>query len=104
MIDGARDRVRRAFVMGLAALALAALAAVALPSMASAQPQPYGANNYDTFYNILPPGQNGFDNLSELAQYKANGSRPAHNDDQLGMYHALTSAAPNVKSSQITNY
>jgi len=80
------------------------IAAIAFPGATAAQVQPYGTNNYGTFYNILPPGENGFDNVAELGQYKAHGTRPAHNDDQLGMYHALTTAAPNIKASQISDY
>ena len=58
------------------------------------QPQPYGTNDFGGFRNILPPGQNGFDNLTQLGAFEATGARPAHNDDQLGMYANLVHAVP----------
>jgi len=85
--------------------ALLALAcALTAPAISSAQVQPYGTNNYGTFYNILPPGTNGTDTLAQLLAFEANGTRPEHNNDQLGMYSALTTAAPNIQASQITDY
>ncbi|HWF72974.1 MAG TPA: penicillin acylase family protein, partial [Solirubrobacteraceae bacterium] len=85
-------------------LAAAALLAVAVPAPAAAQVQPYGTNNYGTFYNVLPPGTNGLDNALALAVYEATGARPAHNNDQLGMYSSLTTAAPNIQASQISSF
>jgi acyl-homoserine lactone acylase PvdQ len=95
-------RTHRISPAGALAAALAALALAA--PVAGAQVQPYGADNYGSFYNILPPGANGTDTLAQLALFRAAGTRPAHNDDQLGMYHALTTAAPNIQASQITDY
>ena len=61
-----------------AALALAALAlSLVLAPGASAQVQPYGTNDNGYFNNVLPPGQNGFDNALALAQYEANKTVPA---------------------------
>jgi acyl-homoserine lactone acylase PvdQ len=74
------------------------------PGVAHAQVEPYGTDNYGSFYNILPPGTNGFDNALQLAAFEAAGARPAHNDDQLSMYSNLTTAAPNIQASQITKY
>jgi acyl-homoserine lactone acylase PvdQ len=84
------------------ALALAAIAAS--PAAAAPAPEPYGAHDAGGFRNILPPGQNGFDNASQLAAFQLNGSRPPHNDDQLGMYGNLVYAAPNLKASQLSKY
>ncbi len=67
-------------------------------------PQPYGTNDYGGFRNVLPPGQNGFDNLPQLAAFEATGQRPAHNDDQLGMYANLVHAVPGLTAGQIPNY
>ena len=85
------------------ALALAALAFALAPS-ASAQVQPYGANDNGYFNNILPPGENGFDNALQLAQYEANKTYPPHNNDQLQMYSNLTTAAPNIQESQLGQF
>jgi len=86
-------------------------AALLAPAAAAAQPQPYQAGEYGTFYNILPAGQNGFDNDAQLAAFEAatksnssNPPRPPHNIDQLSMYHSLTQAAPGIQASQITDY
>jgi acyl-homoserine lactone acylase PvdQ len=84
-----------------------ALAMVVVPSTswaASNPVQPYGTNDFGGFRNILPPGTNGLDNIVQLAAFKAFGHRPPHNDDQLAMYHDLTTAAPNILESQIGNF
>jgi acyl-homoserine lactone acylase PvdQ len=68
------------------------------------QPQPYGANDGGGFRNILPPGENGFDNGPQLAAFEAGKARPPHNDDQLGMYSNLIYAAPGLTAAQIPGY
>jgi acyl-homoserine lactone acylase PvdQ len=84
---------------------LVALAALLIgPATAAAQVQPYGTGNAGTFYNILPPGTNGFDNAAQLAAFEAAKQRPPHEVDQLGMYHGLTTAAPNIQTADITRY
>ncbi|HEX6458529.1 MAG TPA: penicillin acylase family protein [Thermoleophilaceae bacterium] len=67
-------------------------------------PQPYGANDGGGFRNILPPGENGFDNAAQLAAFEATKARPPHNDDQLGMYSNLIYAAPGLTEAQIPSY
>src|SRR3954462_8768522 len=42
--------------------------------------------------NVLPPGANGLSNLAELGAFLTTGARPAHNDDQLGLYAGLLRA------------
>jgi acyl-homoserine lactone acylase PvdQ len=86
-------------------LALAVfLTALIAPSLAAAQVEPYGTNNYGTFYNILPAGTNGTDTLSQLVAFEANKTYPPHSNDQLGMYSALTTAAPSIQAAQIPDY
>jgi acyl-homoserine lactone acylase PvdQ len=80
------------------------LAALIAPSVAAAQVEPYGTDNYGTFYNILPAGTNGTDTLAQLLAFKANGTYPPYSNDQLGMYSALTTAAPNIQAAQIPDY
>ena len=87
---------RVAVIFGVLALAFALAAA-------SAQVQPYGTNDYGGFRNILPPGENGFDDLAQAAAFKANGTYPPHANDQLGMYSNLTTAAP-ITESQIPDF
>src|SRR3981189_392520 len=87
------------------ALALAALAlTLVLAPGASAQVEPYGSGDNGYFNNILPPGENGFDNAVQLAQYEANKAYPSHNNDQLQMYSDLTTAAPNIQASQLGHF
>ena len=87
---------------------MAVLAAVvawaAAAASAAAQVQPYGTDDHGTFYDVLPPGTNGLVDALDLASYELTGTRPPHNDDQLAMYSNLTTAAPNVQASQLTQY
>ena len=76
---------------------------LALAPAAYAQVEPYGYNDYGGFRNILPPGQSGFDNLLQAAQFKAAGTYPPHSNDQLGMYSNLTTAVP-ITEAQIPQF
>ena len=91
--------IRRACVAASVLIALAIA-----PAAASGQVEPYGTNDSGGFRNILPPGTNGFDDLAQLLQFETTGARPPHNNDQLGMYSSLTTAAPNIATSQIGDY
>jgi acyl-homoserine lactone acylase PvdQ len=99
-------RTLAALVVAVAALTLAAPAGAQLPTLLGGgpAPQPYGTNDYGGFRDVLPPGTNGFDNAVQLAGFEATGSRPPHNDDQLGMYSDLLFAAPNLQASDIGRY
>jgi acyl-homoserine lactone acylase PvdQ len=86
-------------------LGLWAVPARALPlPTGGPQPQPYGTNDYGGFRNILPPGQNGFDNLTQLGAFETSGQRPEHNDDQLAMYANLVHAVPGLTAAQLSDY
>lgn len=86
-------------VVGAFALALA----LAFAPAAAAQVEPYGYDDYGGFHNILPPGQNGLDTLTQAAQFKAAGTYPPHSNDQLGMYSDLTTAVP-ITEAQIPQF
>ncbi len=86
-------------VVGAFALALA----LAFAPAAAAQVEPYGYDDYGGFRNILPPGQNGLDTLTQAAQFKAAGTYPPHSNDQLGMYSNLTTAVP-ITEAQIPQF
>src|SRR3954467_14754355 len=60
-------------------LAIAGLLALAAPAPAATPP----------VRNVLPPGANGLSNLLELGAFLTTHARPAHNDDQLGLYATL---------------
>jgi hypothetical protein len=85
-------------------IAAAALTLFVLASPASAQVQPYGANDYGGFRNILPPGEGSTVNALGLAQFELNGTLPPHYDDQRLMYQNLIHATPGLTAGQIDDY
>src|SRR3954451_21598877 len=93
----------------VAALAGALLAV--LPAAASAQlpvsgPAPGGYREHDAggFLNVLPPGENGFDNALDLAAFEANGSPPVHSSEQLPLYRDLLTGYPALTADTLTSY
>ena len=94
----------RCVAAGVVSFVLIGLGGLGGPAVASAQVQPYGTNDYGYFNNVLPPGENGFDNALQLGQFEAAKTYPAHNNDQLQMYSSLTTAAPNIQASQIGQF
>lgn len=87
-----------------AALAGLLLAALLGPATASAAPQPYGANDAGGFLNVLPPGENGLDNLSQLFAFRGTGVLPPHFADQQHLYEDLLYAAPTLTDGQVPLY
>jgi acyl-homoserine lactone acylase PvdQ len=87
-------------------LVLAALvsALVAAPAAAAPSPQPYQSLDGRGFFNILPPGEHGTDNAADAALFGALGTRPAHNNDQLGMYGDLVYASPGLQRQDLEKY
>ena len=67
-------------------------------------PTPYGTNDAGGFRDILPPGTNGLVNPLQLIAFEATGARPAHNDDQLGMYASLAQATPGLADADLPKY
>ncbi|HUE27506.1 MAG TPA: penicillin acylase family protein, partial [Solirubrobacteraceae bacterium] len=80
------------------------LIALGAPALATAQVLPYGANDYGYFNSVLPPGENGFDNLTQLGQFETSKTYPPHSNDQLQMYSSLTTAAPHIQATQIGRF
>ena len=57
---------------------LAGIAASCVPAApAPAQVQPYRANDFGGFQDVLPPGTDGSANLVELAAFLGTGARTA---------------------------
>ncbi|MEU6394277.1 penicillin acylase family protein [Streptomyces sp. NPDC046939] len=54
--------------------------------------------------DILPPGANGSATLAEILAHKLLGTQPAHADDQLGPYDALSSGYPSLTDDTLTNF
>jgi acyl-homoserine lactone acylase PvdQ len=108
--NGARVRL-----IALAATAILVLAVGTAPSLAaqprallppptSANPATYGLNDAGGFLNVLPPGEAGVDNAGDLALFEANGTIPAHFDDQMPLYQNLVYADPTLTDAQVPSY
>jgi acyl-homoserine lactone acylase PvdQ len=54
--------------------------------------------------SILPPGENGLVNGSDLLKYEATGARPSGNQDQLSMYANLLYGAKTLTNSTLKNF
>ena len=54
--------------------------------------------------NIVPPGQTGLYNTTDVLSFEASGTRPAHTDDQRAMYADLLKVAPTLTASQLLQY
>ena len=83
--------MRRLSVAVVAACLVAALA----PATGAQTPEPTFQGNGDAggFLNVMPPGQDGVLNAAEAARYQADGTTPAHFNDQTAMYGDLVYAA-----------
>jgi len=76
--------------------------------------QPYGTGDGGGFRNILPPGQNGFANGPQLAEFFAtcpppktncpDARRPPHSSDQLRMYGDLVYHSPGLRPGDIASF
>jgi acyl-homoserine lactone acylase PvdQ len=75
-----------------------------VPRALAAAPQPYGTNDAGGFRNVLPPGENGLDNLPQLLAFKGPGLLPPHFADQQPLYENLLYAAPTLTEAEIPNY
>jgi acyl-homoserine lactone acylase PvdQ len=93
------SRASRAIAVTAAAFSLALL-----PAVASAQVQPYQANDYGGFRNVLPPGTKGSFNSTEFGQFQLGGTYPPHATDQLSMYEDLVYATPGLNANDIESY
>ncbi|MGH2957788.1 MAG: penicillin acylase family protein [Solirubrobacterales bacterium] len=94
--------MRRQATATIATAAL--LTACALAPNASAQVQPYRANDFGGFRNILPPGQGQTVNGAEAAAFLGGGTLPENYDDQREMYGDLVFASPGLSSAQIDQF
>jgi acyl-homoserine lactone acylase PvdQ len=80
--------------------ATSAAASVATPSVA------YRANDYadGQAMSILPPGENGLVNATDLARFELTKARPAGSDNQLGKYTNLIYGSQNLTDAGLSNY
>lgn len=54
--------------------------------------------------DILPPGNNGNDTLTQLLAYEALKTKPAHTDDQLGKYASLVDGYTGLTEGKLSTY
>ncbi|MEO7198310.1 MAG: penicillin acylase family protein [Solirubrobacterales bacterium] len=92
-----------------AAIALVGALALGVPALARATPPSPGAYQQDDYapgraFNIVPPGQVGFESAIDAASFLATGTRPPHQYDQNDMYANLVYATPGLQDSQILDY
>jgi acyl-homoserine lactone acylase PvdQ len=90
----------------LTLVAVAAACALAPAAAHAAAPvEPYRTNDFGGFHDVLPPGTNGLANATGIAAFLGpTHARPAHNDDQLGMYRDLMYAAPGLQAADLGKY
>jgi acyl-homoserine lactone acylase PvdQ len=73
--------------------------------LATAAPAPYGANDAGGFRNVLPPGENGLDTLSQVFAFKGPEKLiPPHFADQQPLYENLLYGSPGLTEAQIPNF
>jgi acyl-homoserine lactone acylase PvdQ len=84
--------------------AVVVAACLSIPATAGAEVQAYGTNDAGGFRNVLPAGENGLDNATQLAEFQANGTYPPHFTDQLPLYANLLYASPTLTNEQIPSY
>lgn len=90
---------------GRAAAALVILAVAALGAgPASAAVTPYGTDDAGGFRDVLPPGTNGLNTLTDFAAFTALSARPPHSFDQLPLYRDLLYASPTLTDAQVPSY
>src|SRR4051812_2689511 len=97
--------IRRVAALTAALTALVATPAAAqLPATEGPTPSAYRANDAGGFLNVLPPGENGFDNALDLAQFEASGARPVHSSDQLPLYRDLLTGYPQLNADKLSDF
>jgi acyl-homoserine lactone acylase PvdQ len=91
-------RVRRILPALVAALVVSASVIVPASSRPPAIDDPGG------FWNILPAGQEGTANVADAAAFLGGDARPAHWDDQVGMYDRLAREWPDLNARRLDRY
>jgi acyl-homoserine lactone acylase PvdQ len=76
---------------------------LAVPA-AHAASQPYGTNDAGGFRNVLPPGENGLDTLSQIFAFRGLGLVPPHYADQQPLYENLVYGAPELSDEKVGSY
>src|SRR3954453_6194578 len=98
------DFRRVAVLAGALLVLLPAVAWAQLPVTGGPPAGAYREHDAGGFLNVLPPGENGFDNALDLAAFEANGSRPPHRSHQLPLYRDLLTGYPAMTEDTLTSY
>ncbi|MEU3739372.1 penicillin acylase family protein [Streptomyces sp. NPDC032198] len=96
--------VRLRTLTATAALALAASLLAPQPGAAADEPPPAADYCEGQCADVLPPGANGNATLAEILAHRLLGTQPAHADDQLGPYDALSSGYPSLTDDKLTEF
>src|SRR5881398_1193453 len=95
---------RRVAVLAVALITLTAAPANAQLPTSGPLPEAYQANDFGGFRNVLPPGENGFDNAIDLAKFETTQTRPPHSDDQLPLYRDLLTNYATLNDAGVDRY
>ena len=102
-----RARTGTRILAGTAALATVIGVLTTYPAgSASGLTGGYRVNDYadGQAMSILPPGENGLVNTTDLAKFEATGQRPPASQDQLGKYNDLLYGYPSLTNATLGNY
>src|SRR3954451_1006618 len=93
-------------VAALATTLLAVTTATANAQLPASGPPPeaYRANDFGGFRNVLPPGENGFDNALDLTSFETTQTRPSHSSDQLPLYRDLLTGYAKLDDAGVDRY
>ena len=64
----------------------------------------YGAHDAGGFRDVLPAGEAGTDNVTQLAQFEATGAYPPHWTDQQPLYDNLIQGAEGLTNATIPDF
>ena len=101
-----RRHARRLVAAAAALVSLTATSTLAHAGTWTPPPPAYQLNDsaYGDALSILPPGEHGLYNATDLAAYEANGTRPAGAEDQLSKYENLLYNSAGLTDSQLSSY
>jgi acyl-homoserine lactone acylase PvdQ len=82
-----------------------AVLGVLAPGALGSSPAPYGRHDAGGFWDVLPAGEAGNENFTQLAQFEGPQHKiPPHFEDQLPLYEDLPYADPTLTPGQIPRF
>lgn len=87
-----------------AALGLIAVAGSGGPARAAAAPYQQDDYAHGTAFNLLPPGEHGLYNATDLLQFEVNGTRPKATLDQYAKYENLLYGSPTLTDAKLGQF